>query len=405
MSESKPRDCLELLQGMVRIDSINATISQRPHPEAELAAYLERQAVSWGLSARRLPVGDAYPGSAASTPHEGSFDLLVWRQVSAVAPWLLFESHLDTVGVEGMTIDPFAARVEGGRIYGRGACDTKGSGAAMLWALREYARAGAGRNNVALLYAVDEEALKHGVEGFVQRHLPTLGWQPAGAIVGEPTELQPVVAHCGVVRWSVRTHGLAAHSSDPSKGRSAISMMVRVIEALEDRYIACLGASHPLVGPARCSINLIRGGTAINIIPDLCEISVDRRVVPGEDPYQALPEVRRVLEELRAEMPALVYSVSDPFIDVPLDPAGGEGFFSPVQQTLASLGLPSELGGVPYGTDGSTLGAAGIPVVVLGPGHIARAHTVDEYLELEQLERAIKVYGALMDMPAPSPRV
>jgi acetylornithine deacetylase/succinyl-diaminopimelate desuccinylase-like protein len=182
-------------------------------------------------------------------------------------------------------------------------------------------------------------------------------------------------------------------------------MMVRVIEALEDRYIACLGASHPLVGPARCSINLIRGGTAINIIPDLCEISVDRRVVPGEDPYQALPEVRRVLEELRAEMPALVYSVSDPFIDVPLDPAGGEGFFSPVQQTLASLGLPSELGGVPYGTDGSTLGAAGIPVVVLGPGHIARAHTVDEYLELEQLERAIKVYGALMDMPAPSPRV
>jgi len=399
MSESTMSNCLELLQAMVHIDSINATISQRPHPEAELAAFLDRQAARWGLSTRRLPVDEAYAGNVANTSSEGSFDLLVWRQVSPTAPWILFESHLDTVGVAGMTIDPFGALVEAGRIYGRGACDTKGSGAAMLWALREYAHKGRGRNNIALLYAVDEEALKHGVDGFAQKHLPTLGWRPVGAIVGEPTELQPVVAHNGVVRWSVRTHGLAAHSSDPSQGRSAISMMVRVVQALEERYIARLSASHPLVGPARCSINIINGGTAINIIPDLCEIRIDRRVVPGEDPHQVLPKVRRVLEELRHEMPALEYSVGDLFVDVPLDPKGGEAFFAPVQQTLASLGLPSELKGVPYGTDGSTLGAAGIPVVVLGPGNIARAHTVDEYLELEQLERAIEVYGALMSMP------
>jgi len=400
MSESKPSDCLGLLQAMVRIDSINATISRRPHPEAELAVYLERQAASWGLHTQILPVDEAQLPDVVQTSPGGSYDLLVWHQVSPTAPWLLFESHLDTVGVEGMIGDPFSARVEGGRIYGRGACDTKGSGAAMLWALREYAREGTGLNNVALLFSVDEEALKHGVEGFVQRHLPTLGWRPLGVIVGEPTELQPVVAHCGVVRWSVRTHGLAAHSSDPTKGRSAISMMARVIDALERGYIAHLSASHPLTGPARCSINLIRGGTAINIIPDLCEISMDRRVVPGEDSYQVLPEVKRVLDELRAETPALAYSLSDPFIDAPLDPSGGEAFFAPVQQALASLGLPYELRGVPYGTDGSSLGAAGIPVVVLGPGHIARAHTIDEYLELDQLECAIAVYRALMDMQA-----
>jgi acetylornithine deacetylase len=400
MSEPKASNCLKLLQGMVRIDSINATISQRPHPEAELAAYLERQAMQWGLPTRRLPVGEAYTGNVAEASAEGSYDLLVWHQVSPSAPWLLFESHLDTVGVAGMTVDPFGAQVEDGRIYGRGACDTKGSGAAMLWALKEYARKTAGRNNIALLYAVDEEALKHGVEGFTERHLPMLGWWPVGAIVGEPTELQPVVAHNGVVRWSVQTHGLAAHSSDPTKGLSAISMMVRVIQALEDHYIARLNASHPLVGPARCSINIIHGGTAVNIIPDLCEIVMDRRVVPGEDPDQVLPEVRRVLEELRAEMPMLAYSLSEPLIvDPPLDPKGGEALFVAVQRTLASLGLPTELKGVPYGTDGSNLGASGIPVVVLGPGHIARAHTVDEYLELEQLERAIEVYGALMDMP------
>lgn len=391
MSESTPRNCLELLQAMVRIDSINATISHRPHPEAELAAYLERQAAHLGFPTRRLPVG---PASG-----ESGYNLLVWHEVSPTAPWILFESHLDTVAVGGMIIDPFGAEVKEGRIYGRGACDTKGSGASMLWALQQYARAAGGRNNIALLFAVDEEALKQGIDGFAREYLPGLGWWPAGAIVGEPTELEPVVAHNGVVRWSVRTHGLAAHSSDPTKGRSAISMMVRVVQALEERYIARLGASHPLVGQARCSINIIQGGTAINIIPDLCEIRADRRVVPGEDPDQVLPEVTRILDELKAEWPVLEYSVGDLFVDAPLDPVGGEAFIAPVQRTLASLGLPAELRGVPYGTDGSTLGASGIPVVVLGPGHIARAHTIDEYLELDQLERAIEVYGALMNMP------
>ena len=379
---------------MVRFDSINTTISGRPHPEDRLATYLQDLAVAWGLNVQRLPVGD-----------EGSFDLLVWcggssQSASAAdAQWLLLESHLDTVGVEGMTIPPFEAHIRGSRLYGRGACDTKGSGAAMLWALHLHAKNPTRSNNVALLFTVDEEAHKTGIEAFVHEHLPCLGWRPWGAVVGEPTELKLVVAHCGVVRWSIRTHGLAAHSSDPRRGRSAIRMMTQVIDALESQYIAKLAANHPLTGPAQCSINMIRGGTAVNIIPDCCEIWLDRRVVPGEDPARVLPQVEQTLEGLRAEVPDLSYSMSKPFSTLPLDPAGGSVFFAVAQRVLRHLGLGSELCGVGYGSDASDLSAAGIPVVLLGPGDIAQAHSEAEYLELDQLELAVEAYLGLMRAP------
>lgn len=388
---SKPATCQELLQAMVACDSQNAVFAGRPHPEQQLAEYLEGLSGAWGLGTQRL-----------ATP-EGDVNLLVYRAVGEEAPWLLLESHLDTAGIEGMTVEPFAARVDSGRIYGRGTCDTKGSGAAMLWALRHYTADSRGGNNVALLFSVDEEATKAGVKAFVNDHLAGLGWKPRGAIVGEPTGLRLVAAHAGVVRWTIRTHGLAAHSSDPSRGRSAISMMVRVVDAIESRYIPNLEAKHPLVRTARCSINMIRGGTQVNMIPNLCEIWLDRRLVPGEDPQRVLPEVTRVLEELRREAPGLAFSMSEPFIDPPLDPAGGEAFAGFLQRVLGSMGLPTDVGGATYGTDASTLSAAGIPSAVLGPGDIAQAHTSDEWLELPQLDRAVDVYLNLMRTPLEGP--
>lgn len=380
----EPATCQELLAAMVAIDSRNTAFTGQPHAERKLAEYLEGIAQCWGLDTRRLTVAGE------------DFNLLVYWRTDDGAPWLLFESHLDTAGTEGMTIEPFTPTIEQGRLYGRGACDTKGSGAAMLWALRHYAAEGRGPNNVALLFSVDEEAGKAGIKAFAQKQLTDLGWRPYGAIVGEPTELHLVVAHAGIVRWSIRTHGLAAHSADPSRGRSAISMMVRVIDAIESRYIPNLRARHPLVGKAQCSINMIRGGTQINMIPDLCEIWLDRRLVPGEDPTRVLPEVAYILEELKSHVPGLRYSMSEPFIDPPLDSTGHEAFIASIQRALAGLGLPSEASGVTYGTDASTLAEAGIPAVVLGPGHIAQAHTSDEWLELAQLERAVEVYLSLM---------
>ena len=390
-----PGSCTELLVATVGFDTVNASLSGRADPERPLALFLESVARSFGLATGRLPVSG-----------EG-FNLLVTHEVAPGAPWLMFLSHLDTVGVEGMTVAPFEGRVVDGRVLGRGACDTKASGAAMLWALKEYAvgtprggavSGGGGGNNVALAFTLDEEIGKAGVHALV-RDLPSLGVRFAGAVVGEPTRLAPVVAHCGCVRWTIRTTGVAAHSSDPSKGRSAISMMVRVVDAIESRYVPSLAASHPLTGRAVCSVNVIRGGTSVNVIPELCEIRLDRRIVPGEDMHAVLPGVGRVLDDVRREHPDVDVRQEEPFLDPALDPAGAERFIAVVGRVLRGLGLPDRPLGVPFSTEASDLSAAGIPTVVLGPGDIAAAHTRDESVEIAQLDRAADIYLALMRRP------
>ncbi|MDE0964869.1 MAG: M20 family metallopeptidase [Candidatus Latescibacteria bacterium] len=381
-----PTSCTELLRAMVGFDTVNANISGVADAEMSLAVYLQELAQGSSLTVQRLPVTG-----------EG-FNLLVSHRVDEQAPWLLFESHLDTVTVEGMTVDPFAGEIRDGRLYGRGACDTKGTGAAMLWALREYAGATTEKaNNVALVFTIDEEIYKTGVRTFVQQHLPMLPWRPSGVIVGEPTELKAVVAHNGVVRWSIAASGRAAHSSDPSKGRSAISAMTKVVQALEERYIPGLVAAHPLTGMAQCSINLIQGGVQINIVPEYCEVQIDRRLVPGEDANDVLPAVEEVLAALRRADPDLqVVQHTPAMIDLPLDPSGGEAFAGFVQRVLLEMGLEGELQGVGYGTDASSFGQAGFAAVVLGPGDIAQAHTADEWIDLAELQRGVEVYGTLM---------
>lgn len=383
-----PGSVTELLVATVGIDTVNATLCGRADPELPLSLFLESTAESFGLATRRLPVSG-----------EG-FNLLVAYERDPRARWLLCESHLDTVGVEGMTVPPFQGRVVGGRVLGRGACDTKASGAAMLWALKAHASepGDARGNNVAIAFTLDEEIGKTGIRALV-RDLPGLGIRFSGAVVGEPTLLTPVVAHCGCVRWTIRTTGVAAHSSDPSKGRSAISMMTRVVDAMESRYIPSLTASHPLTGRAVCSVNQIKGGTSVNVIPESCEIRIDRRIVPGEDIHAVLPSVERVLEELRREHSGLVVRQEEPFLDPALDPAGAERFIAQVGRVLRELNLPDRPLGVPFSTEASNLSHAGIPTVVLGPGDIAAAHTKDESIEISQVERAVDVYLALMRQP------
>jgi acetylornithine deacetylase len=380
-----PTDVISLLQKMVGFDTVNSAISGVPHAEAELANWLEALAKSWGLSTQRLPFG------------EGDFNLLITHQVDETNPWLLFESHLDVVTVRGMTIEPFAAEIRDGKMWGRGACDTKASGAAMLIALKHYMAQASQSNNVALLFVCDEEVTKRGALAFAHEQLPALPFQPQGVIVGEPTMLEPVVAHNGVTRILVKTHGVAAHSSNPANGRSAISAMMRVIQLLESQYIPSLTATHPLTGKAQSSINVIRAGEQINIIPDYCEIGMDRRIVPGEKTKDVLPQIERVLAPLRAAHPEDRIEVEIGFLDPSLSPHDG-AFTDFANGVLARFGEVTPHG-VPYGTDASNYAEVGLPAIVLGPGHISQAHTEDEWIALDQVEKAVEVYGALMSTP------
>ncbi|MEX0655156.1 MAG: M20 family metallopeptidase [Phycisphaeraceae bacterium] len=392
-----PDDVVSLLQQMVRQDTVNTTASGRRHPEQPLSQHLESLAQAWGLQTRRLPVH-------TPTPPEQGDNLLVTYEADRSLPWLMFDSHLDTVSVAGMTIDPFSGEVRDGKLFGRGSCDTKGTGAAMLWALRQYAAGTHHPRNIALLFSVDEEIGMTGVASFLTHDLPALGFRPEGVIVGEPTELHPVVAHNGTLRWKLIAHGKAAHSSVPHEGRSAIAMMLHAIDAIDRQYIARLSAEHPLTGPAVCSINVIQGGTAVNIIPDRCQVQIDRRLVPGETAEPVMPEVLRLAGESLPDagdgylddLPDPPFTQEKLVYHPPLTDATNGDLLALAKAVLKQMGLPTLHLGAPFGTHAGFFSQAGVPAIVLGPGDSARAHQASEWLDLDQLHKGVALYHGLM---------
>jgi acetylornithine deacetylase len=374
-----PASCEELLAQMVSVETVNPEFGGPAGGEAALATHLETLARHWGLRTRRYPAGGE------------SFNLVITTEVAAGVEWLLFESHLDTVSVDGMTVPPFRLTVAGDRLHGRGACDTKGSGAAMLWALQAYARSPDRPRNAGVVFVVDEEAQMRGARAFAGEiaQFPRL----RGIVVGEPTRLRPVVAHNGALRWRTITRGVAAHSAEPGQGRSAIHAMLHVMAALEARFLPLACREFPLTGRAAASINVIRGGSAVNIIPDHCEILCDRRLVPGENPAQVLAERDAALCDLRVEHDGL-------YLAPPLPPQSSAALHAWAAPALAACGLDPTATGAPYATDASHYAAAGAQVMVLGPGDLAQAHTKDEWLDRHELARAVGAYGALLQLPA-----
>lgn len=379
-----------LLQQLIAIESVNAHIGGAPNSEYDLHVFVEAWARAAGFSTERLPIGSQEDGP--------NFNLLITHEIATGAPWLLFESHSDTVGIGGMTISPFAPVIKEGRVYGRGACDTKGSAAAMLCALREYPSSTSKWYNIALLLVTEEEVSKAGVNAFVSLQLPRLQWRPSGVVVGEPTKCELVVAHNGVIRWKVVTHGVAAHSSNPALGNSAISTMAELVLAFEKEYCDLLTATHPLTGKAACSVNVINGGTSVNIIPARCEIEIDRRVLPGEIISEIIREYSNVINSIAARYPEMEAEILPAFIDRALDPQTNQDFAAQVGQVLTDLEFSSTPRGVGYGTDASTYSRANIPAIVLGPGSIEQAHTRDEWIEISELHIAQKIYLGIMKM-------
>ena len=386
----EPTTALEMLAEMVAVNTVNPQLQGPENSESPMHILIESWVRSWGFDSQRLAI--------TSGGSKENFNLLITHTVSEEAPWIIFESHSDTVGVEGMTIDPFTMSIQNGRIYGRGVCDTKGSGAAMLWALKDYATLSRKNNNVALLFAIDEEISKIGAHAFLTDHLPNLGWRPRGIVVGEPSSCELIVAHNGVIRWKVIARGVPAHSSNPANGKSAISAMARFVSHFEKEYCEKVNNHHYLTGKAACSINTISGGTSINIIPARCEVGIDRRILPGEVISEVIGEFTEVFNQIVKKDPSIVFEQMPPFIDPALDPDTNRDFAGEISQILSEMNYISDGRGVGYGTDASTYATAGIPTVVLGPGNIEQAHTLDEWMLLSELQKATDIYLEIMKM-------
>jgi acetylornithine deacetylase len=172
--------------------------------------------------------------------------------------------------------------------------------------------------------------------------------------------------------------------------------MATLVLAFEREYCANLSASHPLTGDAVCSINTITGGVAVNIIPDLCEVELDRRTIPGEDSDDVLREISQTFAAIAEKNPTIDFEMLDPFVDPVLDPHVNAKISGRLSEILQSCGVSGEPEGAGYGTDASTYSAVGIPAIVIGPGSIEQAHTEDEWLEIAQLEKSVEIYCAIM---------
>jgi len=333
----------------------------------------------------------------------------IWNVESGI----LFVAHLDTVPVEGMTVPPFEGRVKDGRLYGRGACDNKGSLAAMLTALRCVAAAKSNPAPILFAGTADEESGYRGVRAALRcvAQPPSAVHLPRAAFVGEPTGLNIVIAHRGVVRWAITQRGKSAHSAHPEQGVNAIYKMTPVLRDLETLAAEIARRpAHPLVGPPTLSVGTVRGGHSVNTVPDQCVIEVDRRLVPGESPDAAEAEVRAVAERHGATIERFFCAGA---FEVPPDVLPARMARRAVEAVVEKLDADSEIGnrkseignfiGVAYATEAPEVLDAGIPVVVLGPGDGSKAHSVDEFIALDQLEMAERVYEHLMSQPVETP--
>jgi len=324
--------------------------------------------------------------------HDGRTSVVAEARVSTDADTLLVASHIDTVPVDGMEIDPFDPVVKGDQLFGRGSCDTKAGMAALLEALERVLDRGTLRRNVIVVGEADEELGSIGVVDVLD-HLGQR--RPDWVLATEPTELRIINVHKGAVHARIRAHGRACHSSDPLAGSNAIVTLARAILAIEEGATLLREKPHPQLGVATLSIGVIRGGQAPNIVPDQAEIWVDRRTLPDETAESVLRELETSLVDSGLADSVSVDSCTEE--KPPLETASDSIAVRSAADALKSVGLSSDCDHVAFGTDAGLFGRAGIPGIVLGPGSIALAHTSREFVPISEVETMVRIYERLLE--------
>jgi acetylornithine deacetylase/succinyl-diaminopimelate desuccinylase-like protein len=357
----------KLLCELIALPSVNPAFLPAAAPrtgEQRVAGFLAAIAARAGLDAKFQTV---LPGRS---------NLLVRLSPRGkIRRRILLAPHLDTV--DG-TDAQFTPRRKNGRLFGRGACDTKGSVAAMVEAVCHMARHGPRPAETEIVFAglVDEENAQAG-----SRALAASGFKADLAVVGEATRLRVVTAHKGSLWLRLETRGRSAHGSQPELGRNAVHTMARIVDLLETDYASQLRRRrHPLLGCATVNVGVIRGGTQPNIVPDRCSILVDRRTLPGETTAGVCREIGALLRRRN-----LKAAITDDKAS-PCPPLETDAKLPLVAEFLRRVGQRKPVA-VRYFCDAAVLAGGGIPSVVFGPGDIAQAHTADEWISLAAVER------------------
>lgn len=311
-------------------------------------------------------------------------------------PTIIFLSHLDTVDFDrekGNLLNPIE---KDGFIYGRGAADAKGGMAAMLVALK-YARGNIDKinKNVIVMGVVDEEYQYKGILKLLDDPITK---KADMGVVGEPTSCDIVYGLKGAARWEIEVKGKSCHSSEPEKGINAIYRMAEIVRCLKRYHNEELAKIIDTdLGRATLNVGVISGGTAVNIVPGSCEVTIDRRLLVGEDPDKA----RKTVTEYLKRQPEIDFD----FISHPLftsDPAEKIGKDSVIvniaKRACEELNIAPTIKTVSYSGDQSRMLRGGIPAIMLGPGNVSVAHTDHECVRIDELKSALDIYIKMMEI-------
>ena len=371
-------DAVALTRELVRIDSRNPSLVAGAPGEGAAARALRDVLDAWGF---RTELVEAAPGR----PN------LVARIGTPGGRSLMFNGHLDVVGIDGMVHAPFDAEERGGRMYGRGATDMK-SGVAAMCAAAALAADSLASGELVIAAVVDEEWESLGTRDLVAR-----GVRADAAIVTEPTRLTIMPAHRGFVWLEVVFQGRAAHGSRYDIGVDAIrhaGLLLAELDALDTEELP-RRPRHALLGRPSLHASLISGGGGMSTYPERCELLIERRTLPGESAESVLAEIRAALDRVRRRRPDLRaearITVTQGPSDVPLE--------APIVQALDRAirdeGSEVQVEGMSAWTDAAILNEAGIPAICFGPGDITLAHAAEEYVSIDEIGRATSTLARL----------
>lgn len=368
-------------RGLVQIPSVNP-----PGDCRDAIAFVEKPLREAGFEIEIVQDLETMPNLLASTgPKEGKV--------------LCVNAHVDVVptgGREAWSHDPFGAEIDSGRIYGRGAGDDKASVTAQVLAALAVKRSGiplAGR--LVVNEVSDEEtAGVHGVQVVVGQKAVEPDW----VIVGEQTLNRVCVGEKGSAPTTVTVHGRTAHGALPWEGANAIEGMAEVIVALRrELWPKLSGRTHRFFHPSSGSVNMFAGGVKANVVPDKAEIYVDRRLVPGEDPQEALAEIQGIAEQAIQNVPGTSVEVSlSNWAGTATEAAVDDPLVQAMLGANGRLGLSTEPTGFSMATDGRYFARAGYPTIVYGPGDPSLAHKPDEWVGIEEIMEAVRAYAITM---------
>ncbi len=369
-----PGDARALTRALVRMDTRNPALAADGPGERACAHFLRDVLRAWGF---RTELRDASPGRPNLVARIGD---------AAGGRSLMFNGHLDVVGVEGMVHAPFSAEEREGRMYGRGSADMKGGIASMCAAAWRAARAGV--NGEIIVAAVADEEY----ESLGTRALVAAGIRADAAIVTEPTGLAIMPAHRGFTWIEVEVVGRAAHGSRWEIGVDAIrhaGLLLAELDRLDSEELPL--RTHPLLGRGSLHASLISGGIGMSTYPDRCVLKLERRSIPGDVSLDAVNEVERACSTIRMRRPSFDASVRLLLTQNPSDVAVDAPVVRELASACESTGTTSRIGGMSAWTDAALLNAAGIPAVCFGPGDISLAHAAEEYIPLSEIDQATEV--------------